>query len=148
MKKTFFFKALRQFLLALLPFLLILLLTNYNVVFSYTYPQKAAGRPQQRFTYIGGSSDSTLAMLNSTSWCSRLDPCEGESGGERHILNQLHQLALGFGIAINISLSGLQTRMPRQLLDISHAPTDFRDFARRPRDKRPASGMTATTRHT
>jgi hypothetical protein len=65
-EKTFIFKALRQFLLALLAFLLILLLISYNVVFSYTCPQKAAGRSQQRFAYIGGSSDSTLAMLKST----------------------------------------------------------------------------------
>jgi hypothetical protein len=64
-EKTFIFKALRQFLLALLLFLLILLLINYNVGFSYTYPLLSAGRSQQRFTYIGGSSDSTLAMLNS-----------------------------------------------------------------------------------
>ena len=35
-EKTFIFKALRQFLLALLLFLLILLLINYNVGFSYT----------------------------------------------------------------------------------------------------------------
>ena len=63
-------------------------------------------------------------------------------------LDQLHQFALGFGVAVDISLCRLQTCMARELLHIAYTPPDFRNFACGPGDERPASRMTATSGHT
>jgi hypothetical protein len=48
-EKTFIFKALRQFLLALLLFFLIFLLINYNVIFFLHLPAESSGQVTATF---------------------------------------------------------------------------------------------------
>ena len=63
------------------------------------------------------------------------------------VSHQMHQVALGVGVAFNVALGGLHAGVPGQLLHIADTPADFGHFPRRPGNKGASAGMRGTSCH-